>query len=382
MNKKISFFFMLLLAVFAWLTGCRLSSIDLAENSEGKYVTFSCGNVTEDVTICTMFLDSETFKPLTDKRKFEADKIISVSSQKVYPDDGKYKEMLDGRFAVHMSSGVVFYEGSKYRLENLPYIENGEYMVPQEVIEKAFSAAVVRDGTTITVGASVSLTLGQNKIKVGNKEETILCAPVEKGGILYLPLAAIAEKGFSKELYYNDTTKNGGMVIIGDSVYSAPSDTDTLQELNDFLFFPRPSRQEILDDYKESAVCGVHPRIMLTPAKVTKLKSEIALDDVKKSFYSHLDMRARQIVNNPPDILQYELTDGGRLMDVADEFEGYMLILGLAYQLKGDAAWKKKFADAAWRQIEAVASFKDWNPAHHIDVGMMAFGFAIAYEDV
>ena len=170
------------------------------------------------------------------------------------------------------------------------------------------------------------------------------------------------------------------MVIIGDDNFSVPTDSEKLQGLNDFLLFERPSAQKVRDDYADSSVSGIHPKVMLTPEMVDKLKTEINGNKVKQGFYSRLDMRARQLVNEPPELLKYDRSDGLRLTTVADQFEGYMLILGLAYQLKGEATWKAKFAEAAWRQIEAVASFPDWNPGHHIDVGMMAFGFAVAYD--
>ena len=72
-----------------------------------------------------------------------------------------------------------------------------------------------------------------------------------------------------------------------------------------------------------------------------------------------------------------ELRDGVRLMYVSDDFRQWMFVLSaMAYQLTGD----RKYPEAAWKQIEAVANCPDWNPSHHIDVGIMAAGYALAYD--
>ena len=74
--------------------------------------------------------------------------------------------------------------------------------------------------------------------------------------------------------------------------------------------------------------------------------------------------------------LKYEVRDRVRLMYVADDFMVWMTCLAFAYKMTGD----RKYFDAAWKQIEAVSNMPDWNPVHHIDVGIMALGYAISYD--
>lgn len=105
---------------------------------------------------------------------------------------------------------------------------------------------------------------------------------------------------------------------------------------------------------------------MITPTSVEQLKQEITENAIKKSWYDRLIEYNDKIVDY--DTLKYELRDGVRLMYVSSDFETYMLCLGMAYQLTGD----RKYADAAWKHIEAVVNFPDRNPGHPIDVGIMA----------
>jgi len=40
----------------------------------------------------------------------------------------------------------------------------------------------------------------------------------------------------------------------------------------------------------------------------------------------------------------------------------------------------KKYAERAWKELEAVSKFPDWNPKHFLDVGEMTNAFGIAYD--
>lgn len=309
----------------------------------------------------------------------EQSKDIKFTSEKdriYYKTFGTYSAtmaIMDDKNAIHMGSGVVHANGEKYRLTAMPYYENGEYMVPQKAVEDLLNTTVTADGNSVTVGTA-KLEIGSTSMQYSSASSTLDAAPVENDGILYLPLRAIAEKAFGKYVFHDDTAVSPGMVIIANSKFNPPDTTAKMQVLNDYLFYIRPSWQDILADYNKSEVKGVHPRVMITPTSVAQLKQEITDNAIKKSWYDRLIEYSDKIVDY--DTLKYELRDGVRLMYVSSDFETYMLCLGMAYQLTGD----RKYADAAWKHIEAVANFPDWNPGHPIDVGIMAVGYAVAYD--
>lgn len=133
----------------------------------------------------------------------------------------------------------------------------------------------------------------------------------------------------------------------------------------------RPSQQKIAEDFKKN---NVHPRIIADIDDFEALKIEIRENSDKKVWYESMISKAQQLLY--AKTLVYELRDGERLMYVSSEFEERMVVLGLAYRLTGD----KKYAEKAYTDLEAIASFQDWHPKHHIDTGIMAAGFAIGYD--
>lgn len=360
------------------LTDCKLNYITLKSTDTQKYATLDCANPDSNGNMSVYFWDKTTLEPLSAPKDYSDANLVT----KVYSDDSVYADMVGSYFAIHMQTGVYTVGGVKTLLSNMPYYsaDGSECMTTMTPVKRATGQNVrIVSNTKVTVGSNITLTVNSTEMKVGDKTVTVT-APRWKNNTLYLPLTAIAE-ACGKKVYRDNTAINGGMVIIGDTEFTPPTSTDKLQALNDYLCFMRPSAQQIFDDYQNSATKGVHPRVILTPDKVTKIKAECTSDDVQKMFYERLSGRAKQIVNNPPELVKHYASDGLRMLDHADKFESYMFILGLAYQLSADNdSYKTKFAEEAWRQIEAVASFSDWNPVHHLDTAVFSAGFAIAYD--
>ena len=62
-------------------------------------------------------------------------------------------------------------------------------------------------------------------------------------------------------------------------------------------------------------------------------------------------------------------TPAGRVQD-------RLINLGYAYQITGD----QKYAQRAWKEMEKVASYPDWNPKHFLDTAEMTYGVAVGYD--
>lgn len=366
------------------LTDCKLNYITLKSADTQKYVTLDCAKPDNGGNMSVYFWDKTTLEPLSAPKDYSDAALVT----KVYSDDSAYADMVDSYFAIHMQTGVYTVGGVKTLLSNMPYYNGDECMVTKTPMAKAIglqASAIVDSGSNVTIktkniiGSDITLTVGSTEMKVGDKTVTVK-APRWKNHMLYLPLTAIAE-ACGKKVYRDNTAINGGMVIIGDTEFTPPTSADKLQELNDYLCFMRPSAQRVFDDYQNSATKGVHPRVILTPDKVTKIKAECNSNSVQSTFYTRLYGEAKKTVNNKPALVKHYASDGLRMLDQADQFEAYMFILGLAYQLSADNdSYKTKFAEEAWRQIEAVANFPDWNPVHHLDTAVFSAGFAIAYD--
>ena len=158
-------------------------------------------------------------------------------------------------------------------------------------------------------------------------------------------------------MYFDSYTASVG------SIFDSMTREDALSE--------RPDATQIEADYTAD---GVHPRLMATAADFAALREKIKTNPDKAMWYRWLILRADALLGAAT--LKYELRDGVRLMYVSSALEERMVTLGMAYQLTGD----KKYADKAYTDLAAVADFADWHPEHHIDVGIMAAGYAIGYD--
>lgn len=317
------------------------------------------------------------YNPMSKPRN--TNKKIILTSKTTIPSEDAQRSILKNASSIHMRSGVVYNGNTKIMTETLPYYKDDEFMVPIEAIEHALGVETdVSDGK-INIGDNIVLSIGNRQMTVSGKTIEISTAPELKDNILYLPLKAIAGNGLGKTIQYDDTTVHYGMILISDSGVSVPVG-DAFQKLNDFCFYFRPSKERFLADYNASSLKGVHPRLFATAEDFERVREEIKTNAYKKKWVENLFAQCDLICTYPA--IKYELRDGVRLMYVSDEFRGYMLTLALGYQLAkdDDPERAKRYFDSAWKHIEVSAKMPDWNPSHHIDVGIMALGFAVAYD--
>ncbi|MBQ4630587.1 MAG: heparinase II/III family protein [Clostridia bacterium] len=303
----------------------------------------------------------------------DTDKKIVLTSETTIPNDSAQVQIMTDKVSLHTRSGVVYSNGKKNILEHMPYILNNEIMVPADFFRIVFGLSIAKNESVIKIGDNISLNIGTTKMSVSGEMVDIGQAPEIVGEICYLPLKAIVQNGMGLNLIYDESATHSGMVIISDSSYSLP-DGIALQKLNDFCFYYRPDKDEFYKTYEKSGLKNSHPRIMATESDFERIRNEIKINPLKAHWYKNLIAFCEGILDEPT--LKYELRDGVRLMYVSDDFENWMISLAAAYKLSGD----KKYFDCAWKHIESVANMPDWNPSHHIDVGIMALGYAVAYD--
>jgi len=272
----------------------------------------------------------------------------------VFEDESALTALLKGYNAIHARSGVVYIEGKKRMLSNLPVTDGDAVLVPVEELGSHYDAKITLFGTSATVNGTTFTTQTINGVSYADY--------VEFFGAL------------GKKVYTDNSCINAGMIITGDLLFEPPDDANMLQALNDYLFYIRPDRQTVLKAF--NAKSASHPRIQATKADFERIKNEISLDSYKKSWYTTMMYKANDLVKNDTEPLKYELRDGVRLLHVARDALTNMYVLGMAYRITGE----QKYADRAWIDLEAVCSFADWHPEHDIDVGEMCAAVAIGYD--
>ena len=132
---------------------------------------------------------------------------------------------------------------------------------------------------------------------------------------------------------------------------------------------PIPPPAQILQTLKPE-----HPRLLISAADIARLKTRVQSEEPVHSWYTNLQQKAKAILSAPPS--KYELPDGLRLLATSGRVRDRVRTLALLYRLDGD----KRYADRAWRELDAAAHFKDWNTRHFLDTAEMTHAFAIGYD--
>ncbi|MCX7887317.1 MAG: DUF4962 domain-containing protein, partial [Verrucomicrobiae bacterium] len=130
-----------------------------------------------------------------------------------------------------------------------------------------------------------------------------------------------------------------------------------------------PPREQILASLRPD-----HPRVMARPETFAGLKSLVAQGGLPAAMYAEIKKSGEKILREP--VSHYEIPDGRRLLNVSRRVLGRVQTLAMLYRLEGD----RRYAERAWRELEAAAQFKDWNPKHFLDTAEMTHAFAIGYD--
>ncbi len=129
-----------------------------------------------------------------------------------------------------------------------------------------------------------------------------------------------------------------------------------------------PKASEILSHLKPS-----HPRLLATDADFARLKMQTSHGEAAK-WFAQIKRSADALLKAAPS--EYVIPDGKRLLATSRQVLNRTLTLGLTFRLTKD----KRYAERLWKELNAAARFKDWNPSHFLDTAEMTAAFAIGYD--
>jgi hypothetical protein len=136
------------------------------------------------------------------------------------------------------------------------------------------------------------------------------------------------------------------------------------------MTFQPPSPQTALDDLVDR-----HPRLSLTDTRLAALQQRLAGGEDPAATKIADDVRALGEQMLGGEDLSRDLING-RLLKTAHQCVDRMYTLGLLWRLDGEDRW----AQAAWKTLDQVCLFDDWNPGHELDFCEMAHGVAIGLD--
>ena len=138
------------------------------------------------------------------------------------------------------------------------------------------------------------------------------------------------------------------------------------------------------DGHRQSAVPPVdkilatlrpeHPRVLATSQTFEAVRASVRGERLPARIYAEVKKSADQTLSVP--VSKYELPDGKRLLSVSRRVLDRVRTLALVHYVEGDP----RYADRAWKELEAAAAFPDWNPPHFLDTAEMTHAFALGYD--
>ena len=134
-------------------------------------------------------------------------------------------------------------------------------------------------------------------------------------------------------------------------------------------YVAEPDREDFLARLRPD-----HPRLILLDKDLPALREFIESDERGQAWYGRAKAEAERLYRRP--VRKHELPDGRRLLSISRDVVNRMYHWGFFYRLEGDRKW----LDRAWREMEAVVSFPDWNPNHYLDTAEMMHAIGIGYD--
>lgn len=134
-------------------------------------------------------------------------------------------------------------------------------------------------------------------------------------------------------------------------------------------FFAFPSSGGTLETLKVD-----HPRILAHAEDFDRIAELVKTDPLAKRWYGALKQKAESLLDEPAAV--YELRDGRRLLYVSREVLARVKTLSMLHRIEPD----QRYLDRIWADMQAVAGFDHWNPAHFLDVAEMGLAVALAYD--
>lgn len=274
--------------------------------------------------------------------------------------------------------GLIMYEGSpKAKVgadvcridennENaVPEIKDGVFSAPAEFLAKSLGLSYSAEGMNVKFtynGKSVSFT----------EDEGVY----SKYGHIYVPAPAVCKGlGINCEsdacgLFFADFTT--------DIDWNDKNDFLTLSELiRDVIYETPPTPEAVITQLKNNNPANKHPRLFFSEdMPVRELRRRIKYEPYK-SWANDIILRAESCISKlEADPIEYEISDGVRLISVCERVLDSVENIGFAYMMTGDT----KYADKVKETILTVCSFPDWNSKHFLDVGTMSAAVALGYD--
>ncbi len=131
--------------------------------------------------------------------------------------------------------------------------------------------------------------------------------------------------------------------------------------------------QTLVSDINKKYPEKRHPRVIMTDSDFARIKDN-SEDPIMKKLLDKLKSQCESLLT--AELPRHHIPDGIRLLGMSRRVQDHIISLCLGYNVFGD----ERYADRAYKELEAAAGFPDWNHKHFLDPSEMALAFAIGYD--
>jgi len=322
-----------------------------------------------------IFLLKDGVTPITKGYSVSKD-LAKDSYTSVYNDSNEVCEIL-GSDTVFMATNDKYFAACEKKSGGRSLVFDNTLYVSAKTIANAFSLTFSQNTDKAVIGGNTAEAGSSFIGNINLGKEIIL-----KEGEIYIPAAAFCSKVMGQYVYEDER----GFLLSSkqERNYSnnKSSDYDAHFEESDkifaFMHYDRPRAIDIENALRENGMWNKHPRIIAFEKDFANVTASI---DKNADFYNwlvyteFLKNRCDAVLN--ADVIEYEIREGDRLFSAFYAKGERIRDLGMAYAFTKE----DKYALRAWREIENLMLWPDWNcKAHFLDSGMGMQGVMAGYD--
>lgn len=286
----------------------------------------------------------------------------SYEKTDAFSDSEAEAAFLEDKSAIYAPAENLFADGRKSAIPTLYFdSQKLEVYVPQAAIQRIIGTDDTPDSTTMEVDG---VTLYAAKEYAENCGWNV--AAVKNGLFIFSENAINLE--YSDWDYISFKNTSGGI-----------TELNAIDYLSAFMTYDRPDAEELKDAFGENTASGTHPRLLLKSGDFDRLRNMYNVEsDSHNPGYRKIALKMIDLADECCDdeVETYTFDDIYRTLNTAERLLNKFRYWGFAYQITKN----QKYADRAYREFEAMASFPDFNTAHIIDTGEYAAAAAFGYD--
>ncbi len=289
----------------------------------------------------------------------------------------RYTSMVELKGAAVLSKSGGFSIVDRRRIANTidgstvsPVERGGVLWVPLAPIAAGFAHGAVVDNVANTLTFTYrrkkyAFAGNSSDMTVDGVTEPLGFAPIVETGTLLFPVEFVKTFFHRRQCYVDPM----GLIVLSNrkNVFDPVRDEDVIRELVADTTFVRPTAERVLADLHRRFPNASRGKLLATFDELMQLRRDVKTDETLKSYLT--DLKARYGVKSARFGAEPDVTD---LTECAEN----ALAFAMLYRATGD----KVYAERAALECEALADLSDWNPASMMTVGEVAMGVSIAYD--